>query len=186
MKHDYRCWITGKDSCDGKCDSHPIPKNECGWQCQDCGCTSCNQAGAIMTAEQPQKDRFMKCTKGFTCNDCGLFGGCESEPPCSRPHTPAPAEHLTMLSEDDAMKLINEAYEEGINFGAKQAAAEAKAEVLEALDGPETKIEDFLEWVADRLQYVYKDAPRMDFIISLRERAKTARTLRQQQPPEQP
>ena len=49
--------------------------------------------------------------------------------------------------------------------------------MLEQLDDV-TKLEDFLEWVADRLEYVYHDTPRIDFILSLRKRAKAARELR--------
>jgi hypothetical protein len=41
-----------------------------------------------MTAQQPE--RYATCSKGFRCIDCGLFSACQIEPPCSRPHTPAP------------------------------------------------------------------------------------------------
>lgn len=45
LKMDNRCWVRGKYDCDGKCESNPVPKNPCGWHCQDCRCTACNQAG---------------------------------------------------------------------------------------------------------------------------------------------
>ncbi len=57
MKCDHRCWIRGENDCDKKCDSEVFPtkENPCGWLCNTCRCTSCNQAGATMTpARQPQ------------------------------------------------------------------------------------------------------------------------------------
>jgi hypothetical protein len=50
---------------------------------------------------------------------------------------------------------------------------------IKALDGPQTNLEDFLEWVADRLVYVHHERDCVDYVLSLRERAKTARSLRQ-------
>ncbi len=47
IKYDYRCWIIGKNNCDGKCDSNLVPQNQCGLSCRDCKCMSCNQAGDV-------------------------------------------------------------------------------------------------------------------------------------------
>jgi len=42
IKYDYRCWITGEGSCDGKCDSIPYDEwGDCGYECEDCSCKSC-------------------------------------------------------------------------------------------------------------------------------------------------
>ncbi|MCK9593340.1 MAG: hypothetical protein M0Q91_15150 [Methanoregula sp.] len=46
-KFDHRCWITGENNCDGKCDS--IQPASCfgSYECKTCQCTSCNQAGGV-------------------------------------------------------------------------------------------------------------------------------------------
>jgi hypothetical protein len=44
-KYDYRCRITGENDCDGKCDSDVLACR-CGYECEDCKCTTCNQAEA--------------------------------------------------------------------------------------------------------------------------------------------
>ena len=44
MKRDFRCWVTGAESCDWNCDSNPQPWGECGKECDECECTSCNQS----------------------------------------------------------------------------------------------------------------------------------------------
>jgi len=49
---------------------------------------------------------------------------------------------------------------------------------LRQLDGPEANIEDFLDWIADRMIYVYKEKPNADFILSIRKRAASARSIR--------
>jgi hypothetical protein len=66
----------------------------------------------------------------------------------------------------------------------KQAATTAREQSLQQLDANE-KTEDFLRWVADRLEYVYKDNPRMDFIIELRRKADMIQSLRSTQEREQ-
>lgn len=46
-KYDHRCWARGENDCDMKCDSKIFPTKEhpCGWLCNACRCTSCNQSG---------------------------------------------------------------------------------------------------------------------------------------------
>lgn len=52
----------------------------------------------------------------------------------------------------------------------------AAPELLEALTmGAQINTPDFLDWIADRLVHVYGESPHIDFVISLRERAKAAR-----------
>jgi hypothetical protein len=50
-------------------------------------------------------------------------------------------------------------------------------DVLRQLDGPEN-LEDFLEWIADRFVYVYGENPNVDFVVFLRKRAESARSIR--------
>lgn len=46
--------------------------------------------------------------------------------------------------------------------------------LLESIDweNHRMKTSDLLEWVADRLVYVYKESPNVDFVLTLREHAK--------------
>lgn len=41
--------------------------------------------------------------------------------------------------------------------------------------GPTLELPDFLEWIADRLVNVHGESPNVDFVLSLRERAKRCR-----------
>lgn len=41
--------------------------------------------------------------------------------------------------------------------------------------GAEVNTPDFLDWVADRLVHVYGENPNIDFVLSLRARAKAVR-----------
>lgn len=41
--------------------------------------------------------------------------------------------------------------------------------------GAQANTPDFLDWVADRLVFVYGENPNVDFVLSLRERAKAGR-----------
>ena len=53
----------------------------------------------------------------------------------------------------------------------------AAPEMLTVLTyGPSVALSEFLEWVADRLVQVHCEPPGADFVISLRERARLART----------
>jgi hypothetical protein len=49
---------------------------------------------------------------------------------------------------------------------------------LEMLDGPQTNLEDFLDWIADRLVFIHGESPNVDYVLSLRKRAETARKMR--------
>jgi hypothetical protein len=58
-------------------------------------------------------------------------------------------------------------------------ARTATLKTLNAMHGiSDTPIEEFLEWLADRLVYVYKESPNVDFVLSLRKRAEQAKSLR--------
>ena len=50
-------------------------------------------------------------------------------------------------------------------------------ETLQMLDGPETNLEDFLDWTADRLVFLHGESPNVDYVLSLRKRAETARKM---------
>ena len=80
------------------------------------------------------------------------------------------------------------AFDEGFEIGKAQCETHyeeirqaERDKTLEQLDDV-TKLEDFLEWVADRLQCVHCDSPKTDFILSLRKRAQSARKLRTPHP----
>jgi len=52
----------------------------------------------------------------------------------------------------------------------------AAPELLEALTmGAEINTPDLMDWIADRLVFVHKENPNIDFVKSLRNRAATAR-----------
>lgn len=63
----------------------------------------------------------------------------------------------------------------------KQALADevlraAAPELLDAQTmGVEVNTPDFLDWMAERLIHVYGESPNIDFVLSLRERAKAGR-----------
>jgi len=61
--------------------------------------------------------------------------------------------------------------------GRARIAAEARVKELEAAltMGASLNTPNFLDWIADRLVYVYGESPNIDFVLSLRERASAAR-----------
>lgn len=56
------------------------------------------------------------------------------------------------------------------------AAAAPNAALVEACtEGSQVNLPDFMDWLADRLEYVYNESPNMDFVRTCRDRAKKVR-----------
>jgi hypothetical protein len=56
-----------------------------------------------------------------------------------------------------------------------------KTKILSLLkQGAEVNLPDFLDWLAERMQYVYNESPNIDFIHTCRDRAKMCRKLIQE------
>jgi hypothetical protein len=101
----------------------------------------------------------------------------------TRPHTPAPDdEQRTIIQIKRDIRRLAEcdpAIKEYLTEQWDKAARTATLATLDAMHGiSDTPIEEFLEWLADRLVYVYKESPNVDFVLSLRKRAEQAESLR--------
>ncbi len=100
----------------------------------------------------------------------------------STTHTPGPwaAHHdhgwLVVESQDEALYLQVEK-----GSGAKKHMADARLiaaapDLLAAQTmGAEINTPDFLDWIAERLIHVHGESPHVDYVLSLRERAKAGR-----------
>lgn len=61
-------------------------------------------------------------------------------------------------------------------WGFREGHDEVMTKIRRALEAPNIRRgPEFLEWVADRLAYVYDEPPTTDFIFSLREKARLER-----------
>ena len=58
----------------------------------------------------------------------------------------------------------------------KFAAAGPDAALVKACtEGSQVNLPDFMDWIADRLEHVYKESPNVDFVRTCRDRAKNVR-----------
>lgn len=57
----------------------------------------------------------------------------------------------------------------------KAASAPNAALVAACTEGAEANLPDFMDWIADRLEFVYGESPNVDFVRTCRDRAKKVR-----------
>jgi len=83
------------------------------------------------------------------------------------------------MGDKENFELARAIYREGIKNHDDRVKRLERERVLDAMtgEGP-TKIEDFLDWLADRLVIVYGENPDCDFVQSLKIRAEQIRGLR--------
>lgn len=81
--------------------------------------------------------------------------------------------HESSCEEYDEKKY-KEARHALVNY-IKVASAPNAALVAACTEGAQVNLPDFMEWIADRLEFVYGESPNVDFVRTCRDRAKKVR-----------